>query len=112
MWFYCWKYCRVKPPLFDGEQSKLSIPLLAISLEIIMINHKGTKQKERKRHSDFLLVASHGEAKEGCRPGWILVNYQLTVGLTAIRNWLRNKCRFNTGKETKVPTYKETKKDE
>lgn len=46
-----------------------SVFLLAISLKIIMIGHKGTK-KERKGHSDSLLLVSHGGAKERGLPGW------------------------------------------
>ena len=78
-------------------------------------NYNRTKRKEktRKGHSGFLLVARHGEAKEGYLPGWSLVSHhQLIVGHGAISSWLRNKGGLSTGKGTKVPTYKETKKVE
>ena len=72
----------------------------------------GLEKKLRKGHSSFLLVARHGEAKEGCFPGWSLVSYQLIVGHGAINTWLMNKGGLNSGKGTKVSTHKETKKVE
>lgn len=58
---YCWYCHRAKPSVLDGEPWKHSIFLLAISLEIIMINHKETKKKrkEKKGHSD-----------SSCSPSW------------------------------------------
>lgn len=48
MLFYCWYCHRATPSLLDGMPSKHSIFLPAISLEIIMINHKGTKRRKEK----------------------------------------------------------------
>lgn len=116
--FFCCYCCGAKPSLPHGVSSKHS-SLPVISFEI-MINHKGTKQKERKGHSDSLLV-NHGGAKEGCLPGWrkrsrsiISLQWEMQpsgTGWGRSKDWpLLAKRMSQSGKETKVPTYKETKR--